>query len=448
MNKKTKYSLEFRLNVVKFYLSGQGSMNATSKHFNVHKSIVSQWVASYQMHGIDGITWKNDNHDFDFKLAIVRIVMSEGLSSREAAARFNISEPSVVRRWVNTYEKSGEDGLRKLKRGNPTVKPVASVEKPPATSLKPAETLSQEELLAEVRYLRAEVGYLKKPESLSSRREKAKIINELRQFHALSDLLKAAKMARSTWYHNLNALNRQDKYSHIKQKIKDIYFHHKGRYGYRRITISLRKQGIIINHKTVQRLMSELSLKALIRAKKYRSWKGEVGKIAPNVLQRDFNSQKIREKWVTDVTEFSIEGEKLYLSPILDLFNGEVIAYNMSEHPSMDLINGMLEKAFSTLGANDSPILHSDQGWQYQMSSYQTKLKNHGIIQSMSRKGNCLDNAVVESFFGTLKEECFYLNKYKNIRELKQAIETYIHYYNNERISLKLKGLSPVECRA
>jgi len=193
--------------------------------------------------------------------------------------------------------------------------------------------------------------------------------------------------------------------------------------------------------------MSELSLKALIRAKKYRSWKGEVGKIAPNVLQRDFNSQKIREKWVTDVTEFSIEGEKLYLSPILDLFNGEVIAYNMSERPSMDLINGMLEKALSTLGANDSPILHSDQGWQYQMRSYQTKLKSHGIVQSMSRKGNCLDNAVVESFFGTLKEECFYLNNYKNIRELKQEIEAYIHYYNNERVSLKLKGLSPVEYR-
>ncbi|EAA9727544.1 IS3 family transposase [Salmonella enterica subsp. enterica serovar Typhimurium] len=446
MNKKTKYSLEFRLNVVKFYLSGQGGMTVTSKHFNVHKSIVSQWVAAYQKHGVDGITWKNDNHDFDFKLAVVRIIMTEGLSSREAASRFNISDPSVVRRWLKTYEKSGEDGLRKLKRGNPSTKP-ASIPGPPTTRTKPVETLSQDALLAEVRYLRAEVDYLKKPESLSSKREKTKVINELRQFHALNDLLKAAKMPRSTWYHNLNALNREDKYHHIKQKIKEIYTHNKGRYGYRRITLSLRKQGIAINHKTVQRLMSELSLKALIRAKKYRSWKGEVGKIAPNVLQRDFNAQKIKEKWVTDVTEFSIEGEKLYLSPILDLFNGEVIAYNISERPTMDLINGMLEKALSTLGANDSPILHSDQGWQYQMRSYQTKLKSYGIVQSMSRRGNCLDNAVAESFFGTLKAECFYLSSYKNIRELKRAIEAYIHYYNNERVSLKLKGLSPVEYR-
>lgn len=174
MNKKTKYSLEFRLNVVKFHLSGQGSMNAASKQFNLHKSIFSQWVASYRVHGIDGITWKNDNHDIDFKLAVVRIVMSEGLSSREAAARFNISEPSVVRRWVNTYEKLGEDGLHKLKRGNPTEKPVVSVEKPPTTNLKPAETLSQEELLAEVRYLRAEVDYLKKLKALAQDEKKQK----------------------------------------------------------------------------------------------------------------------------------------------------------------------------------------------------------------------------------------------------------------------------------
>lgn len=129
MNKKTQYSFEFCLNVVKFYRSSQGSMNAASKHFNLHTSIVSQCVASSRMHGIEGITWKNNNHDIDFKLAVVRIVMSEGLSSREAAARFNISEPGVVRRWVNTYEKSWEYVLRKLKRLNPMVKPVASGEK-------------------------------------------------------------------------------------------------------------------------------------------------------------------------------------------------------------------------------------------------------------------------------------------------------------------------------
>lgn len=195
-------------------------------------------------------------------------------------------------------------------------------------------------------------------------------------------------MARSTWYHNLNALNRMDKHADIKQQIRDIYLYHKGRYGYRRVTLSLRKQGNKINHKKVQRLMSELSLKARIRIKKYRSWKGEVGKIAKNVLQRDFNAQKNNEKWVTDVTEFSVKDEKLYLSPVMDLFNGEIIAYNISERPTMKMIYGMLEHAFTALNSEDTPVLHSDQGWQYQMQGYQKKLKEHGIVQSMSRKGN------------------------------------------------------------
>lgn len=254
-------------------------------------------------------------------------------------------------------------------------------------------------------------------------------------------------MSRSTWYHNINALKRPDKYAKIKSKIKEIYDYHKGRYGYRRITLMLRKQGTHINHKTVQRLMVEQSLHALIRVKKYCSWKGSVGKVAPNILKRNFKAQKVNEKWVTDVTEFALNGEKLYLSPVLDLFNGEVISYTMSDRPVMKMINSMLDMVFLKLTPQDKPVLHSDQGWQYQMLGYQEQLKAHGVVQSMSRKGNCFDNAVVESFFGTLKSECFYLHQFKSINELRKAIDEYIDYYNNERISLKLKGLSPVEFR-
>lgn len=150
---------------------------------------------------------------------------------------------------------------------------------------------------------------------------------------------------------------------------------------------------------------------------------------------------------MTDVTEFAVNGEKLYLSPLLDVFNGEVISYSLSERPVMGLVHTMLEKAFLRLNPGDTPLLHSDQGWQYQMAAYQGKLKTKGVIQSMSRKGNCLDNAMAESFFSTLKSECFYLEKYGSINELKTGIDEYIHYYNHERISLRLKGLSPVEYR-
>ncbi|QTA10476.1 IS3 family transposase [Escherichia albertii] len=193
--------------------------------------------------------------------------------------------------------------------------------------------------------------------------------------------------------------------------------------------------------------MGELDLRALIRVKKYRSWKGDVGKVAPNLLQRNFDAEKANEKWVTDVTEFAIDGKKLYLSPVLDLYNREIIAYSISERPRMQMINSMLEQAMSRLGERDKPVLHSDQGWQYQMKNYQNVLQSNGVVQSMSRKGNCLDNAVMESFFGILKSECYYLNKFKSTKELRRAIEEYIDYYNHERISSRLEGLSPVEYR-
>jgi transposase InsO family protein len=229
--------------------------------------------------------------------------------------------------------------------------------------------------------------------------------------------------------------------------ISAIYHDHKGRYGYRRITLELHNQGFLINHKTVQRLMKELGLKSLVRMKKYRSYKGNVGKIAPNILKRDFVATKPNEKWVTDVTEFHLFGEKLYLSPVLDLYNGEIIAYNIQSRPTYELVSKMLDKAVTFLSEGDAPVLHSDQGWHYQMKQYSYALKQHGITQSMSRKGNCLDNAVIENFFGLLKSELLYIQDFESMVQFKRELELYIEYYNHKRIKGKLKGLSPVQYR-
>lgn len=150
--------------------------------------------------------------------------------------------------------------------------------------------------------------------------------------------------------------------------------------------------------------MKQLALKSMVRIKKYRSYKGGVGKIAPNILKRDFKATKVNEKWATDVTEFSLFGKKLYLSPIIDLFNGEIVSYNISERPTFHQTIDMLNKAFKKIPNDTGLILHSDQGWQYQMKRYQKLLEDKGIVQSMSRKGNCLDNAVIENFFGILNQ--------------------------------------------
>ena len=234
-----------------------------------------------------------------------------------------------------------------------------------------------------------------------------------------------------------------DKYKEVKAEIVAIYHENKGRYGYRRITTEVHNRGFLINHKTVQRLMKELGLVCRVRIKKYRSYKGEVGKIAPNLLSRNFYAEKPNQKWATDVTEFSLFGEKLYLSPILDLHNGYLVSYTISERPVLGMVISMLEKAFETIPDGTGLVLHSDQGWQYQHKQYQRMLRRKGIRQSMSRKGNCLDNAVMENFFGLLKSELFYLQEFRSLDHFKQELVDYLDYYNNRRIKAKRKGLPP-----
>ena len=260
-------------------------------------------------------------------------------------------------------------------------------------------------------------------------------------------LLKSANLSRSTFYYHSKPKAADEGEVKLKALIKHIYHRHKGRYGYRRITIALQKKGHWVNHKKVLRLMRVLGLRSKVRVKKYRSYKGEVGRIAPDHLQRNFSADKPNEKWVTDVTEFNVKGEKLYLSPIMDLHNGEIISYQTARRPTLPLVMNMLKKAYRRLANQQTPMLHSDQGWHYQHAAYRQKLVDRGLTQSMSRKGNCLDNAAMESFFGTLKSELYYLNRYESIDELERDIKQYIHYYNHDRIKQKLKGLSPVEYR-
>jgi transposase InsO family protein len=195
------------------------------------------------------------------------------------------------------------------------------------------------------------------------------------------------------------------------------------------------------------KLMKQEQLTCMLREKKYHSYRGEVGKIAPNLLQRDFKAEKPDLKWATDVTEFKLLGKKLYLSPIMDLFNGEIVSYSLSTNPNFDQITEMLKDAFQKIHDNGQLILHSDQGWQYQMRAYQKLLKNKGIRQSMSRKGNCYDNSVMENFFGILKSEFYYNQKFSSVENFEKELSEYIDYYNNRRIKVKLKGLSPVQFR-
>ena len=260
----------------------------------------------------------------------------------------------------------------------------------------------------------------------------------------LNLLLELKKMARSTFYYHMKNIGNDDKYKYVKDKIATIFHKHKGRYGYRRVTEELRKDVHGINHKTVKRLMDELGLKCEVRKVRYRSYKGDVGKTVSNVINRDFTADRPLQKVATDVTQINIGGSKIYLSPVLDMFNGEILSYVISESPNLKMVMDMLNQLYDEVGSTEGMLMHSDQGWHYQHAAYQRSLKNHHIIQSMSRKGNCLDNSLMENFFGIMKSELLYANKYTSVESFITDLKEYMEYYNNERIKLRLNGMSPV----
>lgn len=260
-------------------------------------------------------------------------------------------------------------------------------------------------------------------------------------------MLILSALPRSTYYYYCKHSD-IDKYKAEKQEIISVFEANKQRYGYRRITALLRQKGIVINHKTVLKLMKSLNLRGKQRKNdKYHSYKGEVGKIADNLLNREFTASKPFEKLTTDVTQFNVCDDKVYLSPVMDLYNREIVSYSISLSPNLEQIREMLQGLSKRLPSGATPIFHSDQGWQYQHSVYQRYLQEHNMIQSMSRKGNCMDNGAMENFFGRLKVEMFYGEKFRSVEDFIAKLHDYISYYNNERISLKLKGMSPVQYR-
>lgn len=255
---------------------------------------------------------------------------------------------------------------------------------------------------------------------------------------------------RSTYYFEINKVDKvSTRNNDITDKIIEIFNYHKGRYGVRRVYRELKNKGYTINHKRVQRIMHELKLFGKRPKEKYHSYKGKVGKIANNIIDRNFKADKPLQKWTTDVSEFKFSWGKCYLSPILDMCTNEIISYDLSLSPNLIQITNMLDREFEKFPKLNNLILHSDQGWQYQDKLYVSKLKEHKINQSMSRKGNCYDNSIMESFFARLKNELYYgcEKSYSSFDEFSKDIDEYIYYFNNERIQSKTKWMPPTKYR-
>lgn len=279
---------------------------------------------------------------------------------------------------------------------------------------------------------------------------KALVVESLEHQFPRALLLKEVGLAASTFYYHRGRGERVDSHAQARSLITGKFSEGNFRvYGYRRIRNALvNEYGLRISGKTVLKVMRQEGRLSLIRKRKpYSSHRGEVGTAAPNLLDRNFEAVSPQKKWVTDVTEFDVLGKRQYLSPVIDLFNREVVAYELAPSPVMGLVTGMLEKAFTQLKPGTGLVMHSDQGWHYRHRSYRNALASRGITQSMSRKGNCHDNAVAENFFSHFKEEFLRQNSFTSMAEFVRELDAYIYWFNHERTQEKLKGLSPVDYR-
>lgn len=336
----------------------------------------------------------------------------------------------------------------KLKRPKPAPPGATEIEK----RLRELE-IKNFELQLEKDILEETIKILKKekdinPTSLSNR-EKAVMIGVLKEKYSLPELLRSLKLARSSYYYHCKQLEKEDKYSHIRNLIKKIFIENYQCYGVRRICFALRRLGIYISKDVVRRLMKEESIKVVQRRRRgYSSYKGEITQAPANMIQRDFHADEPFKKLLTDITEFSIPDGKLYFSPVIDCYDGMVIAWTLGNSPNANLVNTMLDKVILQADGR-TPILHSDRGCHYRWPEWIKKMDEAGFIRSMSKKGCSPDNAACEGFFGTFKKEFFYGQNWQNTTrdQLAQMIEDYINWYCNDRITNKFKGLTLKENR-
>ena len=449
---KQKYSAAQKKLAVQYFLEHGRCIASAIKVLGYPcREILAAWIEELNPDVRKHITGRaaNPRHAPEVKTAAVVELCTRQIPAQAIAEKLAISRPTLYN-WKNQL----------LGREAPPFMKYQSDSNP-----NPEKTEMQqqvESLQRDIRQLQLEHDILKKANELLKKdlgvdlqllcnREKTLLVDALKPTYALSELLVELDLARSSYFYHRAKLRKPDKYADERLAIAEVFECNHRCYGYRRMRAALRRQEVFISEKVVQRLMKQECLKvAANKKRRYGSYLGEISPAPENIINRDFNAVAPNEKWLTDITEFHIPAGKIYLSPIIDCFDGLVVSWTIGTRPDAMLVNTMLDAAIETVTEQDQrPIIHSDRGAHYRWPGWLSRMQSAKLTRSMSRKGCSPDNAACEGFFGRLKTELFYPRSWQatTIEQFVQIVDSYIHWYNEKRIKISLGSLSPVEYR-
>ena len=461
--RKSKYNDELRQKAVEYYLHHGKCISKTVRALGCpSRPILDKWIK-------ESIPESKKNckaggylisYSKDKKEKAVIDLCSRNVSAKEIAEKHNVSR-EVLYKW--TGQLLGSRSCLNMHKKENKYKNESNEEHTITELLKEKQRLSKEleNLQIETKKLRIEHDILEKASQIIkkdkginlntlSNKEKATVINALRDKYLLKELLGVLKMAKSSYCYQINVLIGPDKYEKLREEIKQVFNDASKRYGYRRIHGVIKTSGKIISEKIIRRIMKQEFLTVrTTRRRKYNSYIGEITPAVRNIMKRNFKAEKPNTKWLTDITEFQIKAGKVYLSPIIDCFDGLVVSWTIGTSPDANLVNTMLDRAILTLEKSECPIIHSDRGSHYRWPGWIERMKQYNLTRSMSKKGCSPDNSACEGFFGRLKNEMFYGHSWLEIStdQFIQEVDTYIRWYNEKRIKLSLGCLSPIEYR-
>lgn len=392
------------------------------------------------------------NPPIEIKIEALHRCFELGEGIKSVSEEIGYSRASIYA-WRKKYLRGGAAALL----NNKNIQPDTLKEGEPLQS----SNTEIEQLRAQMQNMQLEIDILKETINVLKKdpgidmaslknREKAVMVDALKDKHPLPVLLKRLGLSKSSYYYQETAMQREDKYDGVRRRISELFHENKRRYGYRRIYGLLKREGIVLSEKVVRRIMSEDGLNVKTkRRRKYSSYQGEISPAVPNVIQRNFHADRPNEKWLTDITEFAIPAGKVYLSPIVDCFDGMLTCWTISTAPDSCLVNRMLDQAIAHLQEGEHPIIHSDRGCHYRWPGWIERMEKAGLVRSMSKKGCSPDNSACEGLFGRLKNEMFYCRDWSgvSIQEFIDILDAYLVWYNEKRIKTSLGNMSPKEYR-